>query len=64
MKRYTVQVTLKNLTTYLIEDKSEDFVTDTACISFTKELTTNRQWKNDKNLQVVGKPTIICHGEN
>lgn len=61
IKRYTVTATLKNLDSSILEELSEEFSTETSCISFMKEINMNRCWKQDTNLKLIGKPTIICH---
>jgi hypothetical protein len=58
--KYEVQATLKRLYDSLIIEETEEFATDIACIAFVKELNTNRCWKRDNSLQLIGKPVIIC----
>ena len=59
--RYTIVATVKRESDSVLIDKEESFFTEQACICFMKELNTYKNWKGDRGLALVCKPTIICN---
>lgn len=58
---YTVKAIVKRESDSVLIDKEESFYTEQACICFVKELNIYKNWKGDRGLVLVGKPTIVCN---